>query len=135
VIITLTAEEHELVLAFRRARVEYGAALTLADAIAGISEAIEQEILAGVTALDARLRELEGQDARRAAGGPANAAARYLATVAEASSFELREATGRLWTTEQLNRALKGQPDRFERLPNKPGRARAWWRLREEGEE
>jgi len=61
----LTADEVELVLAFRRAREEYGPALTLADAIDAIAWPAEDRIDAEVAQLELELRRLEPADARR----------------------------------------------------------------------
>jgi hypothetical protein len=67
----------------------------------------------------------------RHAGAVAAACARYLITVDEASSFQIRDALDGRWDTRELNAAMRLYPELFERLPNKPGLDRAWWRLRE----
>jgi hypothetical protein len=124
----LTADEVELVLAYRRARDEHGAAFTIEDAIAGIEWPLWERVQAGWDAVERELHELRGTS--RPAGSVTAACVRYLADVDEASTFEIRDALGGWWHPEELDHAMGSCPHWFERLADRPPLPCACWRLR-----
>jgi hypothetical protein len=128
----LTAEEVDLVLAYRRARAEHGVAMTIEDAIAGIEWPFWERLQASWEAVEAELQELTGTS--RPARSVVAACESYLAAVGEASLLEMRDGLGGWWHPEELGCAMLSFPRIFERLPGWPNCGGERWRLREVAE-
>jgi hypothetical protein len=124
----LSAEEVELVLAFRDARAEYGPALKLDDAIEGLTDRVEEEIWHASQQLDIHLWELERIEGQRAAGGALAALCKFLDEAGEATTREIRDGPGRLWGSDWLGSVLRSRPDLFVCVEPHRGRRPARWR-------